>query len=434
MYKRRRIASTSLKGESKWLAPLLGSAASIGATYFGAPQLAPAAYSIGSAIGHKIKQVTGYGDYTIRRNTLAGSVPQVSNPASGIGMTISHREYIGDIVTGPANSFSLSSIVINPSNQLFSEWLAGIACNFEEWKPEGILFYFKSTSADALNSVNTALGTVVMATQYNPYSTPFNSKADMESYEYSCSGVPSQDIVHMIECDPWQGAISTYFTGSGANTPGDLRFNQLGTFYIATTGFQGANVNIGELWVTYQFTLLKPKLWSTLANQIDYGSWSNTVDYNSTQGPMGLFYNSYTQSDRTNIPFTGVTASGAMHATNPSNYVTRLHMPMYSHPTRYLVTIYTVYANSPSPNFTIAASNASYPSYTLPTIGVYSLAPGVGVPLVNQASHIEFLCYFPGGALYNSATPSTPWVSIEFTGASGLVHTQVYVVQIPVYP
>ena len=41
-------------------------------------------------------------------------------------------------------------------------------------------------------------------------------------------------------------------------------------FTIATQGFQGTNVNIGELWVTYQVTLLKPKLYASLGKYNDY--------------------------------------------------------------------------------------------------------------------------------------------------------------------
>lgn len=215
--KRKR---TSVKGKkhkpsskSLWLAPALGAGFAAGATALGFGALAPAASMFGNYVGQSLKDITGYGAYTLNKNVLSGTVPSVGNTSRVEGgLTISHREYLGDIITsGVSGEFSIQQFTINPGNYRTWEWLTQIAMNYEQWIPEGILFMFKSTSADALNSINTALGTVIMATQYNPYDTPLDSKAQMESYEYSTSGRPSENIIHMIECDPMQGAISTYY-------------------------------------------------------------------------------------------------------------------------------------------------------------------------------------------------------------------------------
>ena len=108
------------------------------------------------------------------------------------------------------------------------------------------------------------------ATQYDLLATPFTNKVEMLSYEYSSSGLPSESIIHMIECDPAQTPVNTLDIRSPSATSGDPRFADLGVFTIATQGFQGTNVNIGELWVTYQCTLIKPKLYSSLGKYNDY--------------------------------------------------------------------------------------------------------------------------------------------------------------------
>lgn len=54
-------------------------------------------------------------------------------------------------------------------------------------------------SADALNSVNTALGQVIMATDYNAANPPFGQKSEMENYEFGQSCKPSESQIHPIE-------------------------------------------------------------------------------------------------------------------------------------------------------------------------------------------------------------------------------------------
>lgn len=108
-----------------------------------------------------------------------------------------------------------------------------------------------------------------MATNYDASDPPFTSKSEMLNYEFSSSCKPSESIMHMIECDPHQSVLTEMYTRAGELTPNkDIKFYDLGKFQIATTGFQGTSVNIGELHCTYQIRLLKPKLFSTLGEDI----------------------------------------------------------------------------------------------------------------------------------------------------------------------
>lgn len=65
---------------------------------------------------------------------------------------------MSDIVTGAAGTFNYSTWQLNPGQKSLFPWLAGIASNFESYKFHGLVFEYKSMSADALNSTNTALG------------------------------------------------------------------------------------------------------------------------------------------------------------------------------------------------------------------------------------------------------------------------------------
>lgn len=273
-------APAKKRARTTWLGPMLSAGFGAGATALGYGALAPYASAFGGFLGQKFKDITGYGAYTVRKNSLmSGDVPSVGN-SSRIegGLTISHREYLGDVISSAtAGHFSTNTFVINPGNPQTWEWLSQIACNYEQWVPEGILFFYKSTSSNALNSINTNLGTVIMATQYDPFATDFTNKATMQAYEYSTAGCPSGDMIHMIECDPNQNPISVLDVRNPMSASGDPRFADLGIFTIATDGIQGTSVPLGELWITYQVTLLKPKLYASLGRFNDYFRLSSPV-------------------------------------------------------------------------------------------------------------------------------------------------------------
>ena len=218
---------------------------------------------IGSWLGKKagglFSSVFGVGKYNVNQNTLLSASPNdppiVSNTASAT--RIQHREYIGDI--SGSTGFVIQTYNINPGLSQTFPWLCSVASAFEQYKMHGLLFEFKSTSADALNSTNTALGTVIMATEYNPLHGAFTAKRDMENYVYSTSNAPSISALHPIECARGTNVLDELFVRNVPLPSADIRFSDMGLFQLATVGMQAAAV-IGELWVTYDIELIKPKL------------------------------------------------------------------------------------------------------------------------------------------------------------------------------
>nr|AQU11772.1 capsid protein [Cruciviridae sp.] len=248
---------------------------------------------VGEFLGGAASRLLGLGDYKVKRNVLAGRLPEVTNVSSGGGTVIRFQEYLGDVITSAtAGQFLINTYLINAANPNTFPFLSQIAANYEQYEFEGLVFEFRSTSADALNSINTALGSVMMATQYDTFDTPFASKTEMLNYEYSTSAKPSCNTLHMVECEPRQTAQPLYYTlfNSAVPTGADPRLYHLGVFTIGTTGFQGTSVNIGELHVTYQVRLLKPKLYMALGDEIrTYNAVTpiQTGAYNNTN-PLGL--------------------------------------------------------------------------------------------------------------------------------------------------
>nr|QKV51312.1 putative capsid protein [Crucivirus sp.] len=288
--KKPAASRSAPRSSQPWLAPALGVVGSAIGTAVGGPAGGLVGNAAGQAAGSIIRHVTGYGAYKVRSNVLyeGAQIPMVRNRSVRNGTVIRHREYLMDVISSSsASTFNIQSFSLNPGQEGTFPWLAQIASNYEEFIIEGCLFEFRSLSGDALTSTNTALGSVIMATNYNAANAAFASKAEMESYEYSMSCKPSESMIHPIECDPRQTPISELYIRPGSVPSGqDVRLYDLGIFQIATTGMQGTSVNLGELWISYQVSLLKPKLFATLG--LLGGFWKNTATTGVTNAqPLG---------------------------------------------------------------------------------------------------------------------------------------------------
>lgn len=218
---------------------------------------------VGSTAQRYFGNITGLGSYnglTGGGSGMSGTQAPYVNQKNG-ETTVIHREFIKDIITSSnAGEFKLEAFRLNPGNVNTFPWLSGIAHNYQQYRINGMVFYYRSMSANALNSTNTALGTVAAATNYNASDGNFTSKYQMENSEFGGSVRQSADLEHPIECARNQTTLNElYVAPGGIYPPGDDRKTyDLGTFQIATVGGQAPSVNVGELWVTYSVTFLKP--------------------------------------------------------------------------------------------------------------------------------------------------------------------------------
>jgi len=250
--------------------PYIASAAgAFAGGYAAGPSGAVIGSKVGSYVGKSINAVTGLGSYRVISNSLMPGAPRVINRNRHPNATVvRHREFVSDIVSSPvAGAFSVRSYPIQPALDNLFLFLSQIACNYEEYSLEGMVVEYKTSSCDSLNSVNTALGVVVIATSYNSNLPLFASKGEMEAYEFSSSCKPSESMLHFIECDPNQNVIGEMYCRPGPISGNqDLRLYDIGNLQVATSGMQGTSVVVGELWISYQVALLKPKLYASLGN------------------------------------------------------------------------------------------------------------------------------------------------------------------------
>lgn len=261
---------------------------------------------VGSIIGDKLgglahypARLFGSGDYYTADGTrVLSNDPITFESSNSDGVLICHREYIGDIITSSvAGDFKIQAFGINPSDAGTFPWLSSIAqLNFQQYRFEGLVFEYRSFSCDALNSVNTALGSVFAAINYD-YSDPlFESRMEIENSDWSRSIKPSESVLFPVECKKSITGLNQglLYIVNGTNIPTgtDPKTYYLGRLQIATTGFQGTSVNIGSLYVTYKVRLYKPLMSKPLANAMVY-SMNRTGADNTNRLGTGELYSPY---------------------------------------------------------------------------------------------------------------------------------------------
>lgn len=272
---------------------------------------------LGGLLNRALYAITGFGDYKIRQNVLLDETngpPRIVN--RGKEFVMRHREYIQDMysASGAANSvsaFAIQSYPIQPGNVVTFPWLSSISDKFEQYRIEGMIFEYKSMYSDAVVTQNGSLGSIILATEYNAGAPAFPTKQAMENYEFAQSCKPSCSVLHPIECARSQSVLSELYIRSGTVPVNeDIKTYDFGDFYFASQGIPlggaGSAVNLGELWVTYQISFLKPKIVTGSSSYVDSGfAYFSGVTNNAAFLPYGLQpvpFNSIVKRDTSNLP------------------------------------------------------------------------------------------------------------------------------------
>lgn len=277
---------------------------------------------VGSWAHGALKSLFGSGDYKVEhehtpydvaQNSIVGE--EASEPALASPMTsapavplindvrdgeirIRHREFITDYNASIAPAVSLFRL--NPTSSTTFPYLSGIASQFEQWIPHGIVFECVSSCGNAVSSTNASLGTCSMATQYNSVETGFQSKSQLLNHYYASSAKTSENLMHPVECAPRDVPTRVFWTDPVDQAVGfekDDRLDNLGYTFVWREGSQASYI-AGELWVTYDITLLKPRIPASpvaypsvrqlaewLEEKMEHGDESRTYDPSKVPDP-----------------------------------------------------------------------------------------------------------------------------------------------------
>jgi hypothetical protein len=226
---------------------------------------------MGEIAGDYVARITGQGEYHVANNTLMNpeGVPKFTKTRDGVRIT--HKEMF-KVVRG-STGFTNTVFDVNPANAGMFPWLSTLADSYSTYSFNGLVVMFKSTSAQAVGTVDTALGRVCLASMYDVLQPPFVTMVDMEAHEFSNSCKPSEPCLHGIECKKSDLVLKDLYVTTPdqafSTRTVDQRFHDLAKFQFATEGMQMAT-QIGELWVTYDIDL---KINRMPINNHAFGHW-----------------------------------------------------------------------------------------------------------------------------------------------------------------
>ncbi|QMW68873.1 capsid protein [Crucivirus-409] len=252
--------------------------------------------------------ISGMGAYKVhhsKRYTVGrGFKPHRGHPHINLekgAMSITHTEYIGDLLSGSASTpspFTSQSYGINAANTGLFPWLSGTAVNFQEYKFTKLVIEYRPLVSESSSTTSGALlsmGSVIVATQYNSASGPYANKATMAESDYAVTTKPSEHVLHAVECDVKYNPMGILYVSpqtsvtQGANGT-DIRMQNLGIVQISSVGIPntGTPISLGEIWVHYTVVLMKPQLNAGLsAIESAHYSGNATVGIPTAAAPFG---------------------------------------------------------------------------------------------------------------------------------------------------
>jgi len=242
---------------------------------------------------------------------------------------VSRREYVARIVapSTPAD-FENVSYSLNPGLSGVFAWLSQIASNYDEYQFTQLVFSYQPVISTA--STSGAMGSVVIAANYNAGAAKFSTFRQMVEYQGAIETRICDPIRFGIECENSKNAgHDTEYVRTGPVPSGqDIKTYDIGLLQVATSDIDGsvfsAGTLLGHLYVEYSVILGKPKLWSALGNTIYSDMWRG--DSNSTDA---LPFGDAPQKNVTNTLGGTMTDSSASVYTFPSNFVGTVLVKLY---------------------------------------------------------------------------------------------------------
>lgn len=214
---------------------------------------------LGDHVYDKARSWFGRGDYTLKSNSLIGPGGEVVTFGGDEGIRVRQREYLGPVFG--STPFSMQhQLIVNPGNPACFPHLSRVAQYFQQYVINGCIFLYKSTSGDVAVNGDPALGEVVMATNYDAVEASYRNKADMLASAYCNADKPSVSQAHGLECAAFSNVLEKRYIRHGDEKASeDPKTYDFGKFQLAVQGTNANATQIGELWVTYDITLNKPR-------------------------------------------------------------------------------------------------------------------------------------------------------------------------------
>jgi len=243
-------------------------------------------------------------------------------------ITVCRREYLAPIIAPPATtSFNVNRWQINPGLPTSFAWLSQIACNYDEYTLKQLVYQYKPVISQA--SLTGAMGSVLLAVDYNPGAPNFASFREMAEYSGVLETRVCDEAIFGVECAFSKGAQgNAEYIRSGAVPAGqDIKTYDLGSLQIATSNVQSflPGTLLGHVYIEYTVVLGKPKLCVALGKNILFDQ------YRSTSAPVNTHpFGGSTAPQRSPTSNLGCTIAGQV-VTFPPSFTGRVTVDFVCH-------------------------------------------------------------------------------------------------------
>jgi hypothetical protein len=185
---------------------------------------------------------------------------QVFNNSSVTDTFAPRREKLANVNGTTAASLAISQIYLNPGNENLCPIFAKTAKNYSQYKCKKLAISYEVEAYAASSSVVSA-GKLILATNFNPDDGLFQTDQQMENYAGSVRTVPYAGCTHDIMRQHQKSSLDTYYVYSSTNQKAPTgefgKFYDMGTFQFGSQG-NASTAEIGELFVYYQFEMIRP--------------------------------------------------------------------------------------------------------------------------------------------------------------------------------
>jgi hypothetical protein len=313
---------------------------------------------------------------------------------------------------------------INPGNALMFPSFAATASTYTEFFIEHLEFFYQTKSFSA-TSTGASAGSVNMVTNYDPSAAAFTSTLQIMGYQGGTTNAPYTNNSHLC-CSKdkikkgWNESES-YLVNSSANTAvpagtdneNIFKYNA-GTFQLATEGNAVTSI-IGDLYVKYKFTMVRPKI------PLYLSSGPLVAHIQTTPGSTSTIFSSAGNSAK------GGSSSQLGNSTAAGNTITINSSPSLSG-TQVKVDIYAYQTGTSPPQLGISTlTNCTlFNSYYENDNLSWSATQGVN----NNTSGATYVSHLSAGFTLNSNS-ATILISLTSGTVTGQLFTDVFLTSMP---
>jgi len=210
--------------------------------------------------------------------------PKITHHADGM-ITVSHREFVTDILTDTSNLFAYETFNMNPTDSITFPWLSALAIRYESFRFKKCLVLYEPMSGTSTD------GKAIIAVDYDSKDdTTFTTKSQMMNWYRSKSSSFWQKFEHVSLVSDLQRVGPWRFVNESSTLDSVTdRLSSAGNIYVATTSTSAASVvtvgpppvfttvPVGELYVDYEIELKTPVLHNPLTIDAPTNSLENGV-------------------------------------------------------------------------------------------------------------------------------------------------------------